>query len=836
MSFADCLQQAVAAGELDPERARHAQEGWQELVDRYEYAGNSPADARQQATDEMVERVTRAVTKRRHVTVRQLQVLKKNQARYSAAGDPDLILKDIERVQSEADAIFKQAMGGMQDFLSEFREDIIGRVRGRAQLEDVLRELHGEDAGNANAKAIAAAVDQQRERLRNLFNSLGGDIRKLDDYGVAHVHDGARMRKAGFEAWFDDIHGRLDWNRIENFKTGKPFTPKKGVKPFREDAIAFLRPLYDEITTKGWAERTPGFSVGAKALFNTRSEHRVLHFKSADDWMSYNDSFGSKNPFDAIIGQFQTMSRDIARMRAFGPNPKAGLENAIQVLTKAAQLAARNPRAAKATALGRALRRNWQPEELVEVKGKKARVLMGHISGELNQPADQAMAALLAGGRNLLTAAQLGAATLSMPPDLPSMQIAARVIGMNPNSPIKNLMDLIVKGMDPKVARDLGFIMDSWANSSAGYARYAGDVWSPELTSRISNFVMKANGVTYLTDRERVAAAMAFGSDLAGMAGKRFDELDPNLQNFMRNREIGPADWDLLRDPSVIYTDPGGGKHLNPNWFREHAALPKAEADDLAIRFGALIEDHIELSIPSASLRGRATLLGEARPGSFGGELLRSGIMYKSVVLSQWFNQTRRMRELDGGLGTRGWYAASFIAQMTVFGALAVQLKEIAKGRDPRPMDSAAFWSAALLQGGGVGIFGDFFASTTSRAGGGLAETVGGPVTGLVGDVGRMVSSNVQRVAEGKSLLLGRDAANFGRRYNPLATLWPTRVALDRMVWDQLQRVLDPEAEELWRQYDRRMKRDYGTRNWWDRGEALPRRAPDLGNIIGGNP
>ncbi|WP_199259890.1 hypothetical protein [Paracoccus binzhouensis] len=834
MNFGDCLQAAVAAGELDPERAKLARADWEDLAKRYKASGYSAADARLAAADELVERMKQATQKRRHVTVRQLMTLQRNQARYARAAteDPDLLLKDIEAAHSEARAIFKQAMGGLQEFLADHSEDILGRVRGRAQLSDIVRELHLQDSGNAHAKAIARGIEQQRERLRNLFNSLGGDIRKLDDYGVAHVHNGQKIRDAGFQAWADDLYARLDWNRIIDHKTGKPFAVAKGARPLRADADRLLNEIYQEITTNGWHDRTPGFSVGAKALFNGRGEHRVLHFKSADDWMAYNEAFGAQNPFESIIKQFEGMANDIARMRAFGPNPKAGLENAIQVMEKAAILAPRNPRAGNSV-VKKAFRVGLQPEEVVANKAKKARVMLRMLSGELNAPADGAMAAMLGHTRNLLTAAQLGSATLSQVTDLVSMRIAAKAIGLNPNSPLKRMFGDLLTGIDRQVAKDLGFIMDSWAQSSTTAARFAGDIWSPELTGRISNFVLKANGMTFLTDRARVAVAMGIGSDLAQMAGKRFDELAPNLRNFMEARSIGAREWDLLRDPAVIYTDPTGGKHLNPNWFREHAALPPHEAEDLAIRFGALIEDHIEMSIPSFSLRGRASVIGETRAGSWSGEAMRSFGMYKGYALSQLFGQIRRIQELDGNAGAKAWYAVSAMVQLTVMGALAVQLKEVAKGRDPRPMDDDKFWFAAALQGGGVGIFGDFFSASASRAGGGFAETLAGPVAGAVGDVARAIGSNVARANEGKSPLIGRDVANLARRYNPAATYWPTRVALDRMVWDQLQGLIDPEAEEQWHQFEKRQKREYGNQSWWRRGDPLPARGPDLGNIVG---
>jgi hypothetical protein len=496
-------------------------------------------------------------------------------------------------------------------------------------------------------------------------------------------------------------------------------------------------------------------------------------------------------------------------------------------------MAPRNPRAAKAGLLKKAMRHGLLPEEAVALKAKKARVMMRMLSGELNAPADGAMAAMLGHTRNLLTAAQLGSATLSQVTDLVSMRIAAKAIGLNPNSPLKRMFGDLLSGIDQQMAKDLGFIMDSWAQSSATAARFAGDIWSPELTGRVSNFVLKANGMTFLTDRARVAVAMGIGSDLAQMAGKRFDELPVNLRNFMEPRSIGSKEWDLLRDPAVIYTDPTGGKHMNPNWFREHSSLAPHEAEDLSIRFGALIEDHIEMSIPSFSLRGRASVIGETKAGSFSGELLRSFGMYKGYSLSQLFNQIRRIHELDGGWRAKAWYAVSAGAKLTVMGAFAVQLKEIVKGRDPRPMNDDKFWYAAALQGGGIGIFGDFFSASTSRSGGGFAETLAGPVAGLAGDVGRAVVSNAARVGEGKSPLIGRDVANLGRRYNPLATYWPTRVALDRMLWDQLQGLIDPEAEEQWHQFEKRQKREYGNQSWWRRGDPLPDRGPDLGNVMG---
>lgn len=825
MNFDACLQSAILAGEVDPARGKLAQDEYLDLVKRYEMTGYALADARIAAGEEVVESFMRRAKARRHATVRQLQVMKRSEARYANAHakDPDILLKDLEWAEKEIQALERQFMAGINAFLTQHHTNVIGQVRDRALLKEVMAELHGETTGNANAKAIADGVMQQYERARALANSYGMDIGKLNDFGAPHLHQADKIRKAGRVAWKNDVFARLDWSRIENRKTGKPFAVAKGAKPFRADVEEFLDEVFDGITSSGWHDRSPSMGMGAAALKNKRGAHRELHFKSNDDWYAYNDAYGAANPFEAVISHLRGMARDIGLMRAFGPNPKAGLEHAVQVMTRDVKTMA-GPDAVKAA-------------RRIDKKAKKGRVMLKILSGEANVPHDSALSALMAGTRNLITAAQLGAAPLSQVTDIVSMRLAATAIGLNPNAPVRELYSQIAGGMNPRMATDLGFILDTWFDAGSSQARFMGDIWAPELTSRITNAVLRANGLSFLTDRSRVAVAAALGSDLADMAGRSFTELDPKLSRFMESRGITASDWDAIRDPAVIYTDAVGGKHLNPTWFLEHTSLPRGAAEDLAIRFGALVREHVELSIPSASLRGRAAIVGDAAPGSIPGELLRSTVMYKSYSLSVMFNQIRRVQEMQTW-GSKALYVTQYVAMMTIAGGLSVQLKEISKGRDPRPMESPSFWMAALLQGGGVGIFGDFFSSSTSRAGGGLAETAAGPVVGLAGDVLRAVASNAVRVAEGKSPLIGRDVLNLARRYNPLATFQPllpvpTRLSLDRMIWDQLQPLFDPEADDLWRRAARKMKKDYKTQSWWQRGDVLPYRAPNLSNALG---
>lgn len=837
-SFAECIQRAIDAGTVDRDRGARAQEKFREQVARYEAQGMPAAQARVTAADDLMDSITANTQKRRHTVLAQMQDLAKAAREFDgmATRDADFIMKAIDRAEMKQRALEQSFMSGIVDYLRQHRPDLIGRVREIGKLRNIVRELHGQDTGDVNAKALAEAFQDTSERARSLFNALGGDIGKLQNRGIAHSHDAKKIRKVGFEAWFRNLYDNrlIDWSRIENFDTGKPFAVTATARPLEADARRFLQEVYEGITSEGWNSREPSMAVGGAALYNRRKEHRVLHFRDGDAWMAYNEQFGQNNPFEAMTGELRGMAKDIALMEEFGPNPTLGLQFRAQILEKQVSGAAGDV-PSRAYVVARPLR------DVIRQKNAKARVTLRHLNGSVNAPHDRFSAKFFAGTRNLITAAQLGAAPISAITDPVTTRLAAKTIGLNPTGPWQRSMKLLTDKISRDEAAAMGYVFDTWFNVGSAHARMMGDIWAPEVTSRITNAVLRANGLSLMTDLQRTALRTTFSHELGEQAARSFAELPPELRRFMESRGLTSAEWDMLRAPGAMFTTPTGARVIAPTWFAEHANMPRLEAERLALKLGSIIEDHTEFGIPTTRARGRATILGERQVGTFAGELLNSVSMYKSYSFTVMFGQLRRVAEIGGGFQNRAAYVAAFVAQMTAMGALAVQLKEIAKGRDPRPMDTAGFWSAAVFQGGGVGIFGDFFSSTTSRAGGGLAETIAGPVVGLGADVGRAISSNVARAADGQDVLIGRDFANLVRRYNPLATFQPpvpvpTRVALERLMWDQLQYLLDPQATEQWHQAEGRMRRDYGTQSWWRRGETAPRRAPDLSNAAGGRP
>lgn len=827
-SIADCIQRAVDARQLNPVRAQAAQNLYRQLVARYEQIMPSPA-AHASAAADLKEATRKAARSRFHAVVNQLQAMRRLKAQVENAPDPALAVRNLlefsegsgftgESVRSLAEAITDSVNAGLADVLAKTGLNVAGSSRDRVLLEQLIDELHGDNTGSAAAKALADAVRYQQRRMRQMFNAHGGDIGEIADYGVPHSHSIEEMRAKGFDAWAAEIEGRLAWDRIDDATTGRPFASAPNVVPPRAATGRFLKDVYEGITTRGWDDRKPAMTPGGKALYNQRADHRVLHFRSGADWRAYNKAFGASDPFSAMMNGLHGLAQDVAMMRVLGPNPKGGLEFAIQTAQKRAS-------ELKIPKL----------EERVTKQGALARAMFAHQSGAANVPESVAWARFFAGTRAYLTSTQLGSAVLSSVSDMATVGVAAKIMGLKPTNIAATTMQLVASQATRETAARMGYVASTLADAGGGSARYFGELVGTGITQRLSGFTLRASGLSFITDMRRISFQMEFAGHLADQADRPYAGLDAPTRRLFESRGITAADWDALRDPATRFRAPNGADFIAPmHWLETQTALPRAEAEGLAMRLQMAVREQLEIAIPSASLEGRARLQGISAPGTIAGELLRSSTSYKSFAMSLMLGQYRRFAAQPTPLA-KAQYAAMIAVPLILTGALAIQLKELAKGNDPRPMTDGKFWMAALFQSGGLGIFGDFFAAEESRAGGGIAETIAGPVIGLGSDVLGPIASNTARAVEGKDLLLGRDAANFARYNTPVASsiVWG-RLAFDRMVADQLQAFLDPQAETQWRLQARKRQRDFGTTPWWDRGEFSPSRIPNLANAIGG--
>jgi len=822
MSMYDCINKAVSEGRLSQEKADQVLELFDDFdlqLQNTMHADAAQVEAGRRAYEAM--RLETLEKRRRELLrIKTWQRIEKDMRGYrNAKGAADFrgaLLAHIDHdefaefsnLQARQNAVLGRLHGRMEKVLSTFRRNLVGSVREKATLDDLVREAFGHDTGNASAKELATAWSDTAEFARKRFNAGGGRIPKRDDWGLPQTHDSLRVGKAGYQAWRDFVVDKLDPDRMIDEVTGFSITPEK--------LEIALREVYETIKSEGLNKLTPSGAASGRSLANRRADHRFLVFKDADAWLAYNRKFGGNDVYSTMMAHIDGMARDIAMLEVLGPNPTATLRYMSQLTIKWGSDTGNLDRAKSAV--------------------KLAEDMFGLFTGGTNAPIDGRWARFFAGTRQFVQSSQLGAASLSAITDLNFQRMARAHTGLSEAKLIPQVLKLFTPTAteDQKLAVRLGLIAENWSSIASGQMRYVGDVSGSEISRRLADVVMRASFLSPWTQAGRWAFGMEFMGRLADDAGKEFDALDPALQRTMRKYGIGPEHWDIVR-ATTQYTHKEA-TFLRPDDIAGRNDLTPSFADDLAMRVMEMIQTETEFAVPSTSLRGRAAMVSDSRPGTVQGELMRSFAMYKSFSVTLLHTHIRRMVTQKGAM-SKARYGANFIISTTLMGALALQLKEMSKGRDPRPMfgdNAGAFWGAALLQGGGLGIIGDFLGSaSTNRYGGGLGQTIAGPVFGGVNDVGRLTLGNALEVAQGKDTNIGNDVVNMLRRYTPVfGSLWYARAAYERMFLDEIQKAVDPDAFRRFRRQENRYRREYGQRYWWSPGEALPDRGPDFSNVL----
>lgn len=809
-----CFQKAVQAGRLSAKTARDRSARIDELMQK----GLSEADAIAKVAQEVKD----AAAKQSRKTA--LRIMKAAENRTRAEAHPagyvngvlPLLARDLRgqqfggSVESRARAIRGLAHAGMVDVLDRFRAKFLGLWTDKAGLTDFVRALYGQ-APKPEFDALARAWSDTVERLRQRFEAAGGDLPALQSWRLPQVWDRDAVRDAGRGAFTQFMQDAMASGalRIRDIDTGQPVTGAR--------AAGIIRDAFDRISTDGLSDLVPGQRTGAAALANSRTSPRAFDWQTPDAWIEANRRFGLGDAgiFDLLNNHVDSISRDIAMLEVLGPNPDWMIRYHQDVAKQ------------KAVQAG-------DPKQAARVEARIQRV-WDHVSGAVNRPESEFFANFMDQTRAFLTSAQLGSALLSAANDFWTVRQTAAWNGM----PAARVIGQYLGQMNPRNAADRalavrhGLIAEHWAMRASGGLRFLADTQGVGIGTRAADLVMRLSLLSPHSQAMKNAFGLEFLGFLADRAAQSWDQIDAPLQQAMTRYGVTAQDWDLIRTRGVVQAQ-GGARIISP----DDLARTDAAGLQAATRLLEMVQTETRFAIPEPSAAERALTLRGTRRGTFEGEFLRSAMQYKSFPVA--IMATHMMRGLNAARqgGDHGRYLAALLVGMTAFGALAMQLKEIAKGRDPRDMTDPKFWGAAFAQGGGSGLLGDFIYTGISRADADFwTSMTGGPTAGLINDLAKIAGLNIVALTdEDRERAFGADVARFVRRNAPGTSLWYTRLAMDRLIWDALQDQVDPEAQRRWRQLERRAYRDYRQEFWWQPGQASPDRAPSFNPAIGGTP
>jgi hypothetical protein len=680
------------------------------------------------------------------------------------------------------------------DVLDKVGKGAFGIQRGKAHLDNIIREIKGETTGDATAKEFADAWLKVSDLMVDLFNEAGGSMTKLARY-VPQSMNAVKMTLAKEGKWVADHMRALDWNRTR-------WPDGSIIPPDQRERV--LQQVYRTMTSDGANKIDPtAFRGQGRAIGNQLDNHRFLHYDGAQNWLDMHNAYGDGNVFDVFVRHMDTMAHRIALVQTYGPNPEMANKNLHALVRKyASELSPRDQADADAV-----MKNKFDP-------------MFATVMRENPMDPHSTMGALVTGAGNILTSAQLGAASLlAIPGDFVQAAAVRALNGMGLFGGTHFYLKALATDrpfMD-KIATQSGFIHDEAVMSTYASTRFTGVATvGPAVSRRISDTVMRLSLMSGHTRAARWATQAEFMGLLDRSRDTKFEELP--FMRVMQRYGITPEDWKAFS--KVPAWEPRAGvKFLRPIDILQSGI---SDAQTLYRKFQGMVFEESRKMVPEATIEGATMLKDTTRPDTLVGSLLYSFAMYKNFPVSFNMIYGRLGMTSPSVKGRLGFYAG-LGASMTLVGAMGIQMRELSKGREPLPMDTPAFLGKALLAGGGLSVYGDFLFQGINEFGRGPQDMVAGPVVSFAGDTAQLVLGDtfnfVNAVGglneKGSKTPFAAKAVEYARRYTPGSSIWWARLALEREVFDRLQELADPKAYSKRQKRAAKQKQNYGNDYWF---------------------
>lgn len=839
MAFNDCLRSAVDQGAIQADEADELQKRFDAYVASHR-GTDDPLGPEGLAKKSLAKALDDEAQRKFANAERQKQIVAgladHAQTYRTATGKVDVVeafmgvldngnntLAGVPSVTGRRNALIGYAHGKLEQMLYETRRSFTtGARRGGALLHDMVDEAFGAGSGNEAAKGFLTAWRTVADEFVDRFNAAGGAIGKRERY-FPQSHDSRKIARAGEQGWIDGIKPLLDPAAMRDPVTGGPMNPA--------NLDAALSHVYRRIVTDGAIDMQPSAQVkGRGALANQRQEERFLMFKDADSWRQYNQSFGRGDAWQAMNAHLNGLAKDIAALEVLGPNPNATVEWMGQVVQ---QEAARRQVGEASLYNGKSLRTS--ASGTMDTADRTIRRLWSVVNGSVgtgNLAVADGMAAL----RNFLTAVQLPQAVMSAVAGDPFQQRNARAFAGVPQ--MRWLADLPRQMFSGASQRDItraGVVFsDAMEHLQSDVRRLSLTAASAELSKWLPDRIFQWTGLTPWTNVNRRAQAMSFMFEAGDRLSQSFEaiakdgEQGRKFARWLEGHGIGADEWAKVQQARAL--DHGeAGALLRPMDLFDLAGDDKA-LFDIGLRYSEAVHGFMEQAVPTGTARVRAAAGGGTAPGTLQGEMARSMTMYLNYPVNVLFSMMRGVVHEQMAGGGRGLaYATTSLIGLTIGGAITLQLMELRKGRDPRPVNNPEFWALALAKGGALGFYGDFLLGDYKRGTADTLSRIPGPVASLSADA--LALANPRASLGDDESNRGRRAVDMLRRYTPVQGMWWLKPVADRMVWDRLQEIADPDAHRAWRRAERKLHNETGQGQWWGRAQGGPSRGPDMGKL-----
>ena len=726
---------------------------------------------------------------------------------------------NFQSVESRGHAIWADYARNLVETFESVQPRILGLFANREGIKALTWELFGQDSSRivdaetaSAAKAAAKAWGEQSELARQHYNAAGGQIGKLDDWHMPQHHSQKLVALAGRAQWLKDIYGKLDLKR---------YTNEDGTYMTQSQVMDFLSNAWESIATGGANKIEPGKQAGIGMRANRGAEERMIHFKDADSYLEYQKKYGGIDAFTVMMKHMHSIAGEIALLEKMGPNPDLAFKYFSEKAMKDDTL--QNPKKAGS----------------IRYNVSRTQDLYDSISGKTKPVANWKIAQGFDTLRNWLVATRLGSAFVTSITDNATMQLTASVNNMSHLQLLRNqLTTLNPKNREElRMARRAGLSLNTFLGEMN---RWGSEALGPSFSSKMANLTIRASLLNAATEaRRRAFGVTMYGSIGNTVASHDFASLDKTDKRLLESKGVTDTDYNVWKEAQLEDWGNGNDNMLTPESIYRipDAQLakygePATVRREAALKLLGMVNEEVNMAVIEPGARERALTKMGTTPGTWKGEITRSFFLFKSFPLALIMRHWARGfgQETAGG---KAAYLAALLAGTTVMGAVAQQISNLIAGRDPQDMfgdHKGRFLAASLMKGGSLGIYGDFLLSTNTSYGNTPLAVLSGPVAGYIEDIVGLTQGNLVQYAQGKKTNAAAELIHLIKTNLPLQNLWYTKAMTDRLIFNQLQEMVNPGYMS---RIEQRARREFGQSHYWRPGSIAPDRGPDFGKAIG---
>ncbi len=684
-------------------------------------------------------------------------------------------------------------------------------VQNKSFQRDISKETaKPKSSGNDEAFLAAKHIKATNEKARKLKNKAGANIKEAEDFIANTFHNreqmlsatGSRLKnselylrlwaKEGWKKASIEMK-RLAYVRWRNFimpllNRGKTFrhTAAKDVEDFMlrsYKALVTGRHLKDTIENTG----TIGDFKKIRPISRVERENasKVFHFsEDGEGWFDYNNKYGTGSLATAIFRSFERSGKNIAILRRFGPSSTPNF-NTMRDDILADSVERDSP--------GSTGRLNV------------AQHMWNWASGVSKVPVNQTLADWSLAFRQFVTLVRLPLVVITAFQDTANRAQAFRDHGINTADAWKKVFQINLKGVGKKERLEIASMFRVFDTGLMGtFASRMAAFDSPEgMMSNLMAKFWKYNGMNRWDRTNTQAHALALGSHLGSLRDLEFDNLPAAEKRLLLQYDIEQPEWDYYRKNATIVAGTDKTVFIAPDVVRQIGnkglddyltaigedktdAARENALEDLSEKLGMYFIDRTSHAILIPDLRESTLILGSSQPGTLYGEVMRNIALFKVFSIS--FARKLWGRKLYGGnlAGNKDILAiVEIMTTSTLMGMGILDLKLAGQGKEPREF-GLDFITAGMLQGGGLGIWGDFLFGQYNRYGQTLTGTFIGPGLGTINDFASFIDKLVKMDHPGQA------AAQFFGRNTPLLNMYFAKTALNYLFLYSLAEYLSP--------------------------------------------